>query len=121
MRTLKKLIAGAVVVASVTAVAVGPALADPITGSGKPVTPKETDVVGVGSDTIQFLLDQFAFDYNKSHSTGARLYSWDALNPTTGLTDNIKTKAGCTTIVRPNWSTPAIAALDANAKTTYRN
>src|ERR1700740_1163392 len=88
MRTLKKLLAGAAVVASATAMAIGPALADPINGSGKPVVPKETDVVGVGSDTIEFLLDQLSFDYNKSHSTGPRLYSWDALNPKTGLTDN---------------------------------
>ena len=72
MRMLKKLLATAVVTASATALAVGPALADPINGSGKPVTPKETDVVGVGSDTIQFLLDQLSFDYNKSHKTGPK-------------------------------------------------
>src|SRR5258708_34243178 len=85
MRTLKKLIAAAAVAASATAMAVGPALADPINGSGKPVTPKATDVVGVGSDTIQFLLDQFALDYNKQHTTGKHLYSWDALNAKTAL------------------------------------
>ena len=98
MRMLKKLLATAVVTASATALAVGPALADPINGSGKPVTPKETDIVGVGSDTIQFLLDQFSFDYNKSHKKGPRLYSWDALNPKTGLTDNITLKSGCAKI-----------------------
>ncbi len=117
MRMLKKLLAAAVVTASATALAVGPALADPINGSGKPVTPKETDIVGVGSDTIQFLLDQFSFDYNKSHKTGPRLYSWDALNPKTGLTDNISTKSGCAKIPRPNGSSAGIATLDANTKT----
>ena len=118
MRMLKKLLATAVVTASATAMAVGPALADPINGSGKPVTPKETDIVGVGSDTIQFLLDQFSFDYNKSHKTGPRLYSWDALNPKTGLTDNISLKSGCTKIARPNGSSAGIATLAANTKTT---
>src|SRR4029077_8738688 len=117
MRMLKKLLATAVVTASATALAVGPALADPINGSGKPVTPKETDIVGGGSDTIQFLLDQFSFDYNKSHKTGPRLYSWDALNPKTGLTDNITTKSGCAKIPRPNGSSAGIATLDLNTKT----
>ena len=117
MRMLKKLLATAVVAASATAMAVGPALADPINGSGKPVTPKETDIVGVGSDTIQFLLDQFSFDYNKSHKSGPRLYSWDALNPKTGLTDNIKLKSGCTAIPRPNGSSAGIATLIMNTKT----
>ena len=118
MRMLKKLLATAVVTASATALAVGPALADPINGSGKPVTPKETDIVGVGSDTIQFLLDQFSFDYNKSHKTGPRLYSWDALNPKTGLTDNIALKSGCAKIARPNGSSAGILTLAANTKTT---
>jgi ABC-type phosphate transport system substrate-binding protein len=117
MRTLKKLIAAGAVVASATAMAVGPALADPINGSGTKVTPKETDVVGVGSDTLEFLMDQLAFDFNKSHKTGPRLYSWDALNPNTRLTDNIKTKSGCTLIQRPNGSSAGIATLALNTKT----
>ena len=126
MRTLKKLLAGAAVVASATAMAIGPAMAgtvggsgDPIGGNGKPVVPKETDVVGVGSDTIEFLLDQLSFDYNKSHSTGPRLYSWDATNPNTGaIGDNIVTKSGCSQIPRPDGSSAGILALDANAKTS---
>jgi ABC-type phosphate transport system substrate-binding protein len=117
MRMLKKLVATAVVAASATALAVGPALADPINGSGKPVVPKETDVVGVGSDTIQFLLDQFSFDYNKAHKTGTHLYSWDALNPKTGLTDNIKVKTGCSAAPRPNGSSAGILALANSPKT----
>jgi ABC-type phosphate transport system substrate-binding protein len=118
MRTLKKLLAAAAVAASATAMAVGPALADPINGSGKPVTPKETDVVGVGSDTLEFLMDQLSFDYNKSHATGPRLYSWDALNPKTGLTDNIKEKAGCAVTPRPNGSSAGITALVTSPKTS---
>jgi ABC-type phosphate transport system substrate-binding protein len=116
MRTLKKLIAAGAVVASATAMAVGPALADPINGSGNPVTPKETDVVGVGSDTTQFLLDQLAFDYNKSHTP--KLYSWDALNPKTGAAgENIKEKAGCALTPRPNGSSAGVSALILNQKT----
>jgi ABC-type phosphate transport system substrate-binding protein len=118
MRMLKKLLAAAAVAASATALAVGPALADPINSSGKPVTPKETDVIGVGSDTIEFLLDQFSFDYNKAHATGQHLYSWDALNPKTHLTDNIKEKAGCAATPRPNGSSAGILALTHSPKTT---
>ena len=113
MRMLKKLLVIGATAATATAMAVGPALADPPSG----VTPKETDVVGVGSDTIQFLLDQFSFDYNRTHSTGAKLYSWDALNPKTGLTDNIKLKAGCTAIPRPNGSSAGITTLATGQKT----
>jgi len=116
MRTFNKLIAATAVVVSAAALAMAPALADPITGSGKAVTPKSTDVVGVGSDTIQNLFDQFSIDYNASHRTGARLYSWDALNPKTGLDDNIKTKSGCSAILRPNGSSAGITALTANTK-----
>ena len=112
MRMLNKLIAVTAVAASATAMAVGPALADPPKG----VAPKATDVVGVGSDTLQFLLDQFSFDYNRTHSTGAKLYSWDALNPKTGMTDNIHTKKGCVAIPRPNGSSAGITTLDANTK-----
>jgi len=117
MRMLKKLLATAVLAVSATALAVGPALADPINGSGKPVKPKETDVVGVGSDTIQFLLDQFSFDYNKAHKTGTHLYSWDALNPKTGASEQISLKSGCAKILRPNGSSAGITTLAANQKT----
>jgi ABC-type phosphate transport system substrate-binding protein len=117
MRKLMKLVAGASVLVSATALAVGPALADPINGSGKTVTPKEADIVGVGADTSEFLGDQLALDYNAAHKTGARLYSWDALNPKTGLDDNIKTKSGCPAILRPNGATAGLTAFYANAKT----
>ena len=113
MRTLRKLFIAGAAAATVTAMAMGPALADPPSG----VTPKETDVVGVGSDTLQFLVDQFSFDYNRTHSSGAKLYSWDALNPVTGMTDNIVEKSGCASTPRPNGSSAGIAALAANTKT----
>ena len=129
MHMIRKLITGSVAAAALAGVAATPAVAavavhaapagqarpnDPSTGT----VPREGDVVGVGSDTDEFLLDQFSHDYNASHSGSAHLlYSWDALNPTTGGTDNIVTKSGCAAIPRPDGSGAGITAFDANAKT----
>ena len=80
--------------------------------------PKATDVSGVGSDTIQNVMDQFTSDYNAKHSTGD-LYSWDATNPITGaIGDSITTKQGCSTIPRPNGSSGGITALTTENGTT---
>ena len=117
MRNLTKIAASAALAACM-AMAVGPALADPVNGSGASVKPKETDVVSVGADTNEYLIDQLAFDYNKSHKSGARLYSWDALNPVTNLTDNIKTKFGCAAVPRPNGATAGLTTFYTNAKTS---
>jgi|SRR5215472_7112818 len=115
MRKLIKLSAATAVAALATVMAIGPAMADPPTG----VTPKETDIVGVGSDTLQNVLDQFSLDYNKTHLPPAKqLYSWDATNPKTGaIGDPIVTKSGCSSTPRPDGSSAGITALDANAKT----
>jgi ABC-type phosphate transport system substrate-binding protein len=106
-----------VVAASVVtggAAAAAPALADPINGHGKAVTPRATDIVGVGSDTDEFVFDQLSEDHNKAFPKGRQFYSWDALNPKTGLTDNIATKAGCTKIPRPNGASAGLLAFYAN-------
>ncbi|HXP18395.1 MAG TPA: substrate-binding domain-containing protein [Streptosporangiaceae bacterium] len=116
MRMFSKLIAVTAAAASAAAVALAPALADPITGSGKAVVPKQSDVVGVGSDTSYNLLDQLMIDYNASHKTGARLYSWDALDPKTGLDNNISTKTTCAQILRPNGSSAGVSALIVNTQ-----
>src|SRR5215831_4264223 len=89
-----------------------PALADPPPG----VTPALTDVVGVGSDTIQNVFDQFSHDFNATHATG-KLFSWDALNPTNGaMGDPIQLKASVPTstcnIPRPDGSSAGITALE---------
>jgi ABC-type phosphate transport system substrate-binding protein len=112
MRLVPKLIAAGAVAACAMALTVAPAMADPPKG----VSPKSTDIVGVGSNTIQNLMDQLSVDYNKAFPKLAHLYSWDALNPKTGLDDNIKTKKGCATIVRPNGSGAGLAALILNSK-----
>jgi ABC-type phosphate transport system substrate-binding protein len=129
MHMIRKLITGSVAAAALAGIAATPAVAvvavhaapagharpnDPPTGT----VPREGDVVGVGSDTDEFLLDQLSHDYNASHTGSAHLlYSWDALNPMTGGTDNIVTKSGCAAIPRPDGSGAGITAFDANAKT----
>jgi ABC-type phosphate transport system substrate-binding protein len=83
--------------------------------------PATTDFVGVGSDTIQNVMDQFSADFNVSHSTG-KLYSFDALNPITGaMGDTIVTKHTSTDSTtcsqpRPDGSSAGIGALE-NTKT----
>ena len=112
MRMLSKLLAGAAVVATATALSAGPALADPPSG----VLPRHNSVVGVGSNTTEYLLDQLSVDYNAAHK-GAKLYSWDATNPTTGVIgDSIRTKSGCVKIPRPDGSSAGITTLASNIK-----
>ena len=110
MRLFHKILAGAAAAATAAVLAAGPALADPPPG----VTPKATDIVGSGSDTIQYLLDQLSVDYNKTvTSSQPHLYSFDATPA-----GNIQTKSGSTNckIARPDGSSAGIAALEGNAK-----
>jgi ABC-type phosphate transport system substrate-binding protein len=96
-------------VAAAVALTAGPALADPPSG----VTPKAADIVGVGSDTTQYLFDQLSVDYNKGKSASTpHLYSFDATPAA-----NITTKSGSANckIPRPNGSSAGIATLEANA------
>lgn len=106
------MLAASLVAASVLAGnAMGPALADPPNGS----SPKATDIVGVGSDTTQYLFDQLSYDYNRQHEKGVPFYSWDAADPATGTTGGpITTKAGCPAISRPGDSSAGITALEEN-------
>jgi ABC-type phosphate transport system substrate-binding protein len=116
VRIVSKLLGAATAAAAITALVATPALADPPTG----VTPRPTDVVGVGSDTIQNVFDQFSVDYNKTHSTG-KLYSWDATNPVTGaMGDTIQLKSGSSTckIPRPDGSGAGIMNLENTGTTT---
>jgi ABC-type phosphate transport system substrate-binding protein len=115
VRIVKKLLVAATAAAAITALTATPALADPPSG----VTPKPADVVGVGSDAIQYLFDQFSHDYNATHSTG-RLYSFYATNPTTGaIGDPIQLKSGSASckIPRPDGSSAGISALENTEKT----
>jgi ABC-type phosphate transport system substrate-binding protein len=92
--------------------AAAPALADPPQGT----TPPVNAAVGTGSDTIQYLDDQIAFNWDKT-TTGKKspMYSWDAVNPyTLAIGDNIVTKSGCAAIARPDGSGAGKTALEAN-------
>jgi ABC-type phosphate transport system substrate-binding protein len=86
-------------------------------------SPAAADVVGVGSDTTQNLVDQFSADYNATHKTsGTQLYYFDATNPITGaIGDTIVTKHTSTdsttcSVPRPDGASAGITAL-VNAKT----
>ena len=110
MRMLHKILAGVAAVAATAVLSAGPALADPPAGK----TPKATDIVGTGSDTIQYVLDQLSTDYNNGKAASApHLYSWDATPA-----GNIQAKAGSTScnIPRPNGSSAGISELEANVK-----
>ena len=82
-------------------------------------SPAENDATGVGSDTIQNVLDQFAADYNPTVSaTSTHIYSWDATNPLTGaIGDSIAEKTGCSSIPRPDGSSAGITQLATFQKT----
>lgn len=100
------LIKAAVVFVTIGAFA-GTAQADP---AG--VVPAATDVVGVGSDTTQGLLNTLTEHYNAT-SPASKAYSWDAVPQGS----RIIPKAGAPEINRPNGSSAGISALiaDGNA------
>jgi hypothetical protein len=65
-------------------------------------------------------MDQLSVHYNATHATG-KLYSFDALNPTTGaMGDHIQLKSGSTTcnIPRPDGSSAGISQLSTGNGTT---
>src|ERR1700727_1756804 len=110
MRLFSKLLAVTVTAAALTTLAAGSAVADPPSGT----SPRATDAVGVGSDTTQYLLDQFSLDFDAAHASAqSKLYSWDAVNPDTlAAGDSIFTKKGCTGIARPDGSSAGIETLE---------
>ena len=94
------------------AVAASPALADPVTGHGKPVTPRQSDIVGTSDITTSFLLDQLSASYNAAHPRSASLYSWDALSPADGTAAGLITaRQGCRRYPRPYGLTAQTQAL----------
>jgi ABC-type phosphate transport system substrate-binding protein len=88
--------------------------------------PTPTDITGVGSDTIQNVMDQFSADFNaKLPVTAPHLYSWDATNPVTGaIADDITIKTGGSPAKgtcqqpRPDGSSAGITALTTTNPTT---
>jgi hypothetical protein len=112
MRFASKIAVMAAAAATALGVGLGPALADPPAG----VTPPLTSVVGVGSQTTQGVLDAISTNYNATKPAD-KLYSWDAINPTTGATgDTIVTKRKSSSdttcaIARPNGTGAGVTAL----------
>ncbi|MFC8453127.1 hypothetical protein [Kitasatospora sp. NPDC057223] len=105
-KTAAKLLTAAALATSLVTIASGTALADPT------VVPGTADIVGVGSDTTQTVLNQFSTDYNAyltglGDTTSPRLYSFDATGSTT-----IVAKTGTTAINRPNGSGAGISTLE---------
>jgi hypothetical protein len=116
MRFGSKITVVAAAAATVLAVGLGPALADPPSG----VTPGLSSVVGVGSQTTQGLFDAISKNYDATKPAN-KLYSWDAVNPKTGATgDTIETKgknSSDTTcdIARPDGTGAGVTALSTTA------
>lgn len=121
MRKLSKLFAGAATMAAAAALVagtVGTASAAP-NDPPKGTVPKAFDIVAVGSNTTQYVIDALAQRYDAGigtrHSAAhPYIYSWDAVQPGTSanVVTKITPKAGCATIVRPNGSGAGVKALD---------
>ncbi|PPK63721.1 substrate-binding domain-containing protein [Actinokineospora auranticolor] len=78
------------------------------------VTPRWTDLVGVGSDTTQTVLNDLSALYNYDTGAARRVASFDASDPATGQTGGqVQIKPGVT-IERPNGSVAGVDALRAN-------
>ncbi|MFF7992315.1 PstS family phosphate ABC transporter substrate-binding protein [Kitasatospora xanthocidica] len=108
-KTAANLLAATALATSLATVFAGTATADPA------ALPNSQDIVGVGSDTTQAVLNQLAADYNLTvaNPSDPHLYSWDAIPAGT-----ITTKSGATPITRPNGSGAGITALNANTSAT---
>ncbi len=109
-RHTARLLAVAAMATSIATLATNTALADPPLGG----LPAVQDVVGVGADTDQYLLDQFSADYNaylgsNGGNASPHLYSWDS----TGF-PSITPKTGATKITRPSGSNDGISALNSS-------
>jgi ABC-type phosphate transport system substrate-binding protein len=129
LRLIKSLVAVGAVAATATALAVAPAMADPVSSHFKNVSPAPYDVVGVGAGTTQYLFDQLTLDYNaqveakhKHSPSNPAIYSWDATPPAHPLdeTSQITAKRGCKSEARPNGSSPGIKALSSGATVKYK-
>ena len=108
----RALAVAAIIAGVLAAVGTRTALADPPRGT----EPRPADVVGVGTPTDQYLFDQLALDYDLTHrGASTLLYSWDAASPT-AKNNQIRTKAGCAAITRPDNSASATSALEDKTK-----
>jgi ABC-type phosphate transport system substrate-binding protein len=120
---LRSIVALGAAAAAATALAAGPAMADPVNSHGAAVTPARFDIVGVGADTDDTLLDQLSVGYNAAHpqhnAAHPWIYSFDATPPKnpTNLLSKIQAKVGCAKILRPDGTGAGTAAFESPVKT----
>jgi ABC-type phosphate transport system substrate-binding protein len=110
---MRKSVAGGCALAAAALVtsmfAAAPAQADPS------FTPDANDMVGVGSDTTEFVMNRLAVAFNQAGVGGTvRMASWDA----TG-TANITPRRNAASIPRPNGSSAGIDALQSTASISF--
>ena len=128
MRKLSRMMSGiAALAAAATLVAGAVTTASAATNDPpKAVTPAAYDIVGVGSNTTEYVMDQFSVDYNakvKTNTVGhPYFYSYDALPEGVNVAGNykIKPKAGCATILRPDGSGAGVTALGDSQAIKYK-
>jgi ABC-type phosphate transport system substrate-binding protein len=112
MRVASKIAVVAAAAATALGVGLGPALADPPSGT----VPALTSIVGVGSNTTALVMDAMSTGYNATKPADD-LWSWDAVNPVTGATgQTIETKGTSKSdttcdIARPDGSGAGVTAL----------
>jgi ABC-type phosphate transport system substrate-binding protein len=126
MRKLSRLMAGTVTMAAAAALVAGTVATASAAPNDPPkgVTPAAYDIVGVGSNTTENVIDQIAVGYDagvKDHGPAhPYLFSWDALPPgvtvaAPGVTYKITPKKGCSAIDRPNGSSSGVTGLNDTA------
>jgi ABC-type phosphate transport system substrate-binding protein len=93
----------------------------------KGVTPAAYDIVGVGSNTTEYVMDQLTTGYDatikKDSPAHPKVYSYDALPEGANVaspTYKITPKAGCATIERPDGSSAGITALNTTQVIKYK-
>jgi ABC-type phosphate transport system substrate-binding protein len=128
MGKLTRMIAGVASVAAAAALVAGTVTMASAAPNDPPkgVTPAAYDIVGVGSNTTQYVMDAFSVAYNKTVKThnvnNPKFYSYDALPLGVNVPGNykIKPKAGCATIARPDGSGAGVTALDTTQAIKYK-
>ena len=128
MGKLARMMAGVASVAAAAALVAGTVTAASAATNDPPkgVTPAAYDIVGVGSNTTEYVMDAFSVAYNKTVKThnvnNPDFYSYDALPLGVNVPGkyNIKPKAGCATIARPDGSSAGITALDTTQVIKYK-
>jgi ABC-type phosphate transport system substrate-binding protein len=128
MRKVTRMLAGFASAAAAAALIAGTVTAASAATNDPPkgVTPAAYDIVGVGSDTTEYVMDAFSVVYNKTVKThnvnNPFFYSYDALPLGVNVPGNykIKPKAGCAVIARPDGSGAGITALSETQVIHYK-